>query len=72
MVPSLLPEHEVVLLSLESHVPILQLEQLSLEELLAEQWVLEEVVVALQFLTDLDPVLHQVYSSFLHTLPSLL
>ena len=68
--PSLLPEHEVVLLSLESHVPILQLEQLSLEELLAEQWVLEEVVAALQSLTDLEQVLHQVSSSFLHTLPS--
>ena len=45
--PSLKVQHEVVSPSLESYVPILQLEQLSLEELLAEQWVLEEVVAAL-------------------------
>jgi len=60
VVPSLKVQHEVVWPSLEGYVPILQLEQLSLEELLAELWVLEEVVAALQSLTDLDPVLHQV------------
>ena len=51
MVPSLLTEHELGLPSLEIHVPVLQL--------LAECLVLEEVVVALQYLkvTDWEKVL---------------